>query len=244
MALPILRAASDMKDQNRTPPWLPKPFTIAILDGDAWLGESLGRLLDDGGCRATAFHDAAAFLLAHSSQPFDAYVLDFLADWPAPATLPALVSEICAGGDTPVFILGNFIAPESVPGLGEILMRHKARYQLRPIRADYLARQIREALALKAGLKQSVHTRHRGVQGCTGAACRRDRRERSVVQSRASRRRALPMQVQLQDGIAAFITPFISSYCRRRTLTSDLGRGDFPQINAAMKDLPQRCRRY
>ena len=134
-------------------PWQPRPFSIAVLDSDETLADTLCGLLRDSGFAATAYYDIDALAHVQQTGSFDAYVLDFLADWqPESHALQDLVTAIRVSGDMPIFILGNQIAPESNEKLGGILMRHKVRYLLKPLRADYLARRIREAIAGQAGL--------------------------------------------------------------------------------------------
>ena len=144
-----------MEDRPDPRPWLPQPFSIAVLDSDETLADTLCGLLRDSGFVATAFYDIAPLTQAHREKPFDAYVLDYLADWqPQSNALGNLVASIRSGtdGDVPVFILGNQIAPESTEKLGNILIQHKVRYLLKPLRASYLARQVVEAVAARAGL--------------------------------------------------------------------------------------------
>lgn len=144
-----------MLDRPSAHLWRPKPFSVAIVDSDEFLGDTLCKLLNDGGCAATVYYDAAAFLATHGAGGFDAYVLDFAAGWPREGdALEKLVAGLRAGerGEKPVFILGSHAAPEQVDGLAPVLMRHKVRYILRPVRAAYVAQQVGEALARAAGI--------------------------------------------------------------------------------------------
>jgi len=144
-----------MEDGTGSRPWYPPPFSIAVLDSDEYLADALCGLLRDCGFAATAFYDIVALVAAHQAKAFDAYVLDYLADWqPQSTALGDLVASIHSGaGNEPlVFILGNQIAPESTEKLRNIVMRHKVRYLLKPVRASYLVKRISEALAARAGL--------------------------------------------------------------------------------------------
>lgn len=138
-----------MEDHKARPPWLPEPFTVAVLDSDPYLGDILAKLLRERGFAPAVFYDGASLLAAHASASFDAYVLDAMADWPRPQDLEAIVASIHAreSGSVPVFILGNQVAPERSEGLSDVLMRHKVRYVLRPVRADYIAAQVGEEVA-------------------------------------------------------------------------------------------------
>ncbi|GIZ53926.1 hypothetical protein NCCP691_39400 [Noviherbaspirillum aridicola] len=132
---------------------MPGPFSVAVLDSDAYLGDALCAMLRDSGVAPVVFYEAAAFLEAHRNGAFDAYVLDATADWPAPGDLERVVAAIRArdGGAVPVFILGRHAAPERAEGLAEVLMRHRVRYVLRPARVSYIATQVGEELARRAG---------------------------------------------------------------------------------------------
>jgi len=134
-------------------PWHPRPFSVAVLDSDETMADALCGLLRNNGFAATAFYDIDSLAEVHPAACFDAYVLDFLADWqPESHALTDLVAAVRGTSDVPIFILGNQIAPESNDKLGTILMRHKVRYLLKPLRADYLARRVGEAIAEHAGL--------------------------------------------------------------------------------------------
>lgn len=136
-------------------PWQPKPFKIAVLDSDEYLADTLCERLSSSAVVASAFYAIDILEQARRQASFDAYVLDYLADWLPPSTaLEALIASIRAGhdGDVPIFILGNQVAPERVEGLGHILMQYKVRYLLKPIEAAYLARRVTEAISKKAGL--------------------------------------------------------------------------------------------
>jgi len=144
-----------MEDRLGSQPWLPKPFSIAVLDSDEYLTDVLCDLLRNSGFTASAFYDMPSLLQAHQTTSFDAYVVDYLADWqPHSNALENLIASIRSGtnGDAPIFILGNQIEPERVERLGNIIMHNKVRYLLKPLRANYLAKRIGEALAIKAGL--------------------------------------------------------------------------------------------
>jgi DNA-binding NtrC family response regulator len=143
-----------MEDRITSRPWHPKPFSIAILDSDETMADALRELLHERGFDAAAFYDISSLARAHQSKAFDAYVLDFLADWlPQSNALEDLVDSIRGSSvDVPIFILGNQVAPERTEKLGNILMRHKVRYVLKPVRAVSLAQSIGEAIAARAGL--------------------------------------------------------------------------------------------
>jgi len=144
-----------MDDRPNPRPWQPRPFSIAVLDSDEYLADTLCARLRSSVCDASAFYDIAALMTAHQSTGFDAYVLDHLADWlPPSTTLEALIASIRSGNnrDVPVFILGNQVSPERIEGLGDIIMRYKVRYVLKPVEMNYLAKRITEAVALRAGL--------------------------------------------------------------------------------------------
>jgi DNA-binding NtrC family response regulator len=144
-----------MNNANRREPWRPKPFSVAVLDSDETLADALCDILRHNGFVATAFSEVASLSQAHQASSFDAYVLDFLADWrPESHALESLVASIRQGDsrDAPVFILGNQAAPERAGRLGDILMQYHVRYQLRPVRVSYLAQQVMEAVAKRAGL--------------------------------------------------------------------------------------------
>lgn len=135
-------------EDRKHPPWLPAPFSVAVLDSDPFLGDTLGALLRERGLAPSIFYDAAAFLAAHEAGAFDAYVLDAASDWPSSTDLGNVVDAVRGkGGAVPVFILGNHTAPERVEGLGQVLMRHRLRYVLRPARVAYVAAQLVEELA-------------------------------------------------------------------------------------------------
>lgn len=145
----------EMENQQESRPWQPKPFSIAVLDSDEYLADTLCDTLRSQGFAATAFYDTASLMRAHETKQFDAYVLDYLADWfPKSRALEDLIASIRTGtnGDTPIFILGNQIEPERVERLRNILMQHKVRYLLKPIQASYLAKRIGEAVAKRTGL--------------------------------------------------------------------------------------------
>ena len=142
-----------MEDSAGPRPWRPQPFTIAVLDSDETLADTLSDLLRTNGLAPSVFYDIDSLAQAQRKTAFDAYVLDYLADWqPESDALERLVGAIREAGDAPVFILGNQTAPESNEKLGRILMQYKVRYLLKPLRASYLARRIGEAIALRAGL--------------------------------------------------------------------------------------------
>lgn len=144
-----------MHDRPAPAPWQPKPLTIAILDSDEFLADKLCDMLRARGFAASAYYDMAALTQAHEAEAFDAYVIDCLTDWqPGSHALEDLIASIRAGGpaDAPVFILGNHTAPERDPRLGRLLMRHRLRYVLRPIRLSYLEARIAEAVMERAGL--------------------------------------------------------------------------------------------
>lgn len=144
-----------MEDRLGSHPWQPKPFSIAVLDSDEYLGEVLCDLLRDEGYAAAGFYDISSLMQAHQTTMFDAYVLDYLADWlPQSRALENLVASIRGGvsGDVPIFVMGNQTAPERIERLGNIIMQHKVRYLLRPISATCLAKRVDEALIKRAGL--------------------------------------------------------------------------------------------
>jgi DNA-binding response OmpR family regulator len=144
-----------MEDRLGSRPWQPKPFSIAVLDSDEYLGDVLCDLLRDSGFAAAGFYDIASLMLAHQATMFDAYVLDYLADWPPQSNaLENLVASIRGGtsGDVPIYILGNQVEPERIERLGNIIMQHKVRYVLRPLSAPCLAKRVGEALAKRVGL--------------------------------------------------------------------------------------------
>jgi DNA-binding response OmpR family regulator len=139
----------------RSHPWRPPFFSIAVLDSDEYLADTLCELLRDSGFAATAFYEISSLAQAHRTEMFDAYVLDYLADWlPQSHALENLVASIRGGAnaDVPIFILGNQVAPERIERLGNIIMQHKVRYLLRPLPANNLAKRVGEALAKRAGL--------------------------------------------------------------------------------------------
>lgn len=135
-------------------PWRPKPFSIAVLDSDEYLADTLCERLRSSAFEASAFYDIGALLQAHRQAGFDAYVLDYLADWrPPSAGLETLIASICSRHcDVPIFILGNQAAPERIDGLGSILMQFRVRYVLKPVEVAYLARRITEAIMKRAGI--------------------------------------------------------------------------------------------
>lgn len=150
-----------MQDRSNPRPWQPEPFSVAVLDSDEFLADTLCGLLREGGFSATAFYDLASLAQAHrQGSRFDAYVLDYLADWsPQSHAMEDLVAAIRAGSDgagayggVPIFMLGNQAAPERVERLAGLIMQYRVRYVLKPLRAAYLARRIREAVADRAGL--------------------------------------------------------------------------------------------
>ncbi|MFC7515946.1 hypothetical protein ACFQUU_13105 [Herbaspirillum sp. GCM10030257] len=144
-----------MDERPGSKPWQPKPFSVAVLDSDAYLADTLCGLLRDSGFVASAFYDIASLLQAHQTTRFDAYVLDYLADWlPQSRALENLIGSIrgSTDGNVPIFVLGNQTAPERIERLENIIMRYKVRYVLKPLRASYLAKRIGEALARHAGL--------------------------------------------------------------------------------------------
>lgn len=144
-----------MHDQPAPAPWQPKPLTIAILDSDEFLADSLCDLLRGRGFAASAYYDMVSLLQAHESGAFDAYVIDCLADGqPGSHALEDLVTSIRTGrhADAPIFILGNQTAPETDARLGDLLMRHRLRYLLRPIKLSYLEKRVAEAVMDRAGL--------------------------------------------------------------------------------------------
>lgn len=136
-------------------PWCPKPFSVAILDSDPYLADVLCGLLQDSGFDATAFDSGISLAQAHHTTPFDAYVLDYLAAWPPQSDLlENLVASISCGANSeaPIFIFGNQTAPERTEKLANIVMHYKVRYLLRPIQSSYIAKEVSEAIAKKAGL--------------------------------------------------------------------------------------------
>lgn len=144
-----------MDERPDSKPWQPKPFSVAVLDSDEYLADALCGLLRDSGFVASAFYDIASLLQESQTTKFDAYVLDYLADWlPQSRALESFIDSIrsSADGDIPIFILGNQVAPERIERLGNIIMQYKVRYVLKPLRTSYLAKRIGEALARKAGL--------------------------------------------------------------------------------------------
>lgn len=144
-----------MDERPGLKPWQPKPFSVAVLDSDEYLADTLCELLRDSGLVASAFYDIASLVQTHQTQRFDAYVLDYLADWlPQSHALESLIGSIrtSTNGDVPIFVLGNQAAPERIERLENIIMRYKVRYLLKPLRAGYLAKRIGEALARNAGL--------------------------------------------------------------------------------------------
>ncbi|NEX60013.1 response regulator transcription factor [Noviherbaspirillum galbum] len=144
-----------MENSSRHEPWRPRPFSVAVLESDDTLADALCDLLRESGFTAACFADVASLAEARMASPFDAYVLDFLADWsPGSSALERLVDAIRAGEekDAPIFVLGNQPHPERVDRLSGILMDHRIRYQLKPVKTSYLARQVTEAVAKWAGL--------------------------------------------------------------------------------------------
>lgn len=144
-----------MEDFLKTRPWMPKPFTIAVLDGDEQLADTLCEALNEGGYAATAFYDMDALLAAYDRQRFDAYVLDATTDWrPEAKSLEKLIESIRINdrSDAPVFMLGNQAEPERVEPLASILMQYKVNYLIRPLRTSYLVKHLGEAIAKRAGL--------------------------------------------------------------------------------------------
>lgn len=134
---------------------MPKPFMIAVLDSDEHLADALCSALRDNGFDAYAFYDMPSMIQAHERDRFDAYVLDYLADWqPESRALETLVDAIRVGDDSdaPIFILGNQIEPERIERLANILMHYKVRYLVRPLKTDYLVKRISEAVFSRAGL--------------------------------------------------------------------------------------------
>jgi len=143
-----------MEERDLSRPWFPAPFRVAVLESDETLADTLCGLLREKGLAPAAFYEIGSLVSAHGQKPFDAYVLDYLAAWqPESPALEALVASI-RGADlnVPLFILGNQAHPETNEKLGNILMRFKVRYVLKPYRAVYLAREIAEAIAVRAGL--------------------------------------------------------------------------------------------
>jgi len=144
-----------MAERTGLHPWLPKPFSIAVLDSDEYLADVLCGHLRDRGLMAAAFYELPSLMQAHQTASFDAYVLDYLADWqPESTALENLIDAIRgnANSDVPIFVLGNHAAPEKIARLENIIMRYKVRYVLKPLRAAYLAKRIGEAVASRAGL--------------------------------------------------------------------------------------------
>ncbi|MBK4738953.1 response regulator transcription factor [Noviherbaspirillum pedocola] len=144
-----------MHDQPAPAPWQPKPLTIAILDSDEFLADSLCDLLRKRGFAASAYYDMVSLLQAHDGGAFDAYVIDSLADsQPGSHALEDLVTSIRTGrnADAPIFMLGNQTAPETDARLGDLLMRQRLRYLLRPIKLSYLEKRVAEAVMERAGL--------------------------------------------------------------------------------------------
>lgn len=144
-----------MEETPNSRPWQPKPFSIAVLDSDEYLADALCARLRSSGFDASAFYEIAVLRAAHRNTAFDAYVLDYLADWLPPSPiLEALIAAIRSGNncDVPIFVLGNQAAPERIEGLGDIIMQYKVRYVLKPIGMNYLAKSITEAVTRRAGL--------------------------------------------------------------------------------------------
>lgn len=144
-----------MPDPIESRPWMPKPFTVAVLDSDEQLADELCGALQEAGLDAYAFYDMPSMLQAHKRDKFDAYVLDYLADWqPESTALETLIEAIRVGdhSDAPILILGNQIEPERVERLANILMRYPVRYLVRPLKTTYLVKRLREAIARRAGL--------------------------------------------------------------------------------------------
>jgi DNA-binding NtrC family response regulator len=144
----------DMEDRPGMQFWRPKPFSVAVLDSDETLTDALCAVFHAQGFEARAFYDLASLVAAHREAGFDAYVLDFLADWhPDSNGLETLIASVRDGGpDVPVIVLGNHAAPERAGRLGAILMGFSVRYQLKPVKVEYLARQVIEAVARRAGI--------------------------------------------------------------------------------------------
>ncbi|WP_151637855.1 hypothetical protein [Noviherbaspirillum aerium] len=153
-----------MEERPVPRPWQPKPFSVAVLDSDEYLADRLcERLRSTAAFNASVFYDIAVLTKAQRQDGFDAYVLDYLADWPPPsAALETLIASIrngpssnssnSNGSDIPIFVLGNQTVPERIEGLGDILMKYKVRYVLKPVQVEYLAKRVAEAVAKRAGL--------------------------------------------------------------------------------------------
>lgn len=144
-----------MEDHQQARPWMPKPFTIAVLDSDEHLADELCSALQEAGFDARAYYDMQSMMQAHERDKFDAYVLDYLADWkPESNALETLVDAIRVKdrSDAPILILGNHGEPERVERLANILMHYKVRYLMRPLKTTYLVKRLREAIAKRAGL--------------------------------------------------------------------------------------------
>ncbi len=144
-----------MPDPIESRPWMPKPFTVAVLDSDEHLADELCNSLQEAGFDAYAFYDMPSMMQAHERDKFDAYVLDYLADWqPESTALETLIEAIRVGdhSDAPILILGNQIEPERVERLANILMHYPVRYLVRPLKTTYLVKRLREAIAKRAGL--------------------------------------------------------------------------------------------
>lgn len=144
-----------MEDFLKSRPWMPKPFTIAVLDGDEQLADTLCDALNEGGYAATAFYDMESLLAAYRHARFDAYVLDSVTDWHLESeSLENFVASIRTEdhSDAPIFILGNQAEPERVEWLANILMHYKVNYLIRPLRTSYLVKHLGEAIARRAGL--------------------------------------------------------------------------------------------
>ena len=136
-------------------PWMPKPFSVAVLDSDEHLADALCTALQETGLDAYAFYDMPSMMQAHERDQFDAYVLDYLADWkPESTALETLIESIRVNdrSDAPILILGNHTEPERVERLAHILMHYKVRYLVRPLKTTYLVKRLREAIAKRAGL--------------------------------------------------------------------------------------------
>lgn len=145
-----------MEERQAPRPWQPKPFSVAVLDSDEYLADRLcERLRSTAAFNASVFYDIAVLIKAHQQDGFDAYVLDYLSDWLPPSTaLETLIASIRNGtsSDIPIFVLGNQTVPERIEGLGDILMKYKVRYVLKPVQVEYLAKRVAEAVAKRAGL--------------------------------------------------------------------------------------------
>jgi hypothetical protein len=61
-----------MEDRPGSRPWQPKPFSIAVLDSDEYLGDVLCDLLRDSGFVAAGFYDIASLIQARQATMFDA----------------------------------------------------------------------------------------------------------------------------------------------------------------------------